>query len=327
MRFLARRVSAYVVAAWVAVTLNFFVPRLMPGNAVQVMMSKFPRLQPSAYKALAAELGVGHDGSLWHQFWVYLGNISRFNFGTDLTEYPAKVSSLLASTLPWTLVLVGTATVISFTLGTLLGASAAWRHRGWLDRALPAFTFLQAIPYFFLAYLVVELLATHLHVFPEQQGYAQGLVPGWNWAFVQSAVYHSVLPATTIVLTSMAGWMLQMRNVMITTISEDYVLVAQAKGLSERRVALAYAARNAIIPNISGFAMALGFVVAGAIVMEVVFSYPGVGLLLFNAVTSDDYPLMQAIFLIISLVMLMANLLADVVYVVVDPRTRSRVAP
>jgi peptide/nickel transport system permease protein len=216
--------------------------------------------------------------------------------------------------------------VISFALGTFLGILAAWRRGGWLDQALPAFTFLQAIPYFFLALLAIQLFAVRWPIFPIGQGYALGLVPGWNWAFIGSAVYHSILPALTIVAASMAGWMLQMRNVMITTLGEDYILAAQAKGLSQRRIVSAYAARNAILPNIAGFALAIGFVVAGALVMEYVFSYPGVGLTLYNAVTSDDYPLTQGIFLVVSFAVLGACLLADVAYVLADPRTRTRAA-
>jgi len=246
------------------------------------------------------------------------------NLGQSINLYPANVTTVLGQTLPWTIILIGIATIISFALGTLLGALAAWRRGGWLDRSLPAFTFLQAMPYFFLALLVIQLFAVHWQVFPIGQGYDLGLSPGWNWQFISSAVDHSILPALTIVATSMAGWMLQMRNVMITTIGEDYVLVAQAKGLSERRVLSTYAARNAILPNIAGFALSLGFVVAGALVMEIVFSYPGVGLTLYNAVTSDDFPLLQGIFLVIALTVLLACFIADVIYVLADPRARTR---
>jgi peptide/nickel transport system permease protein len=323
MAFLARRLSFYVVAAWVALTLNFFIPRAMPGNAVQAIMSKFPSLQPSAYKALQAMLGVGHPGSIWHQYVAYLGDVARFNFGTDVSQYPAKVSTLIGETVPWTLTLVGTATVIAFLLGTALGIMAGWRHGGWLDRILPGLMFLQAIPYFFLALILLDLLALKLNLFPIGSGYAGGLVPGWHWDFISSAIGHSLLPALTIVVTSVAGWMLQMRNVMITTIGEDYVLAAQAKGLPDRRVIYTYAARNALLPQLQGFGLALGFVVSGAIVMEIVFSYPGIGLLLVNAVTSNDYPLMQAIFLVITFAVLLANLIVDLILVFVDPRVRA----
>jgi peptide/nickel transport system permease protein len=324
MAYIIRRLVFYLVAAWVALTVNFFLPRAMPGSAVQDIMSKFPNLQPSAYKALEAMLGVGHPGSLWHQYVTYLNDIAHLNFGTDVVEYPAQVSTLLAETIPWTLTLVGTATVIAFFLGTGLGIVAGWRHGGWTDRLLPGLMFLQAIPYFFLALVLLELLAVNLHLFPIGQGYGNGLIPGWNASFIGSAIYHSLLPAFTIVITSVAGWMLQMRNVMITTIGEDYVLAGQAKGLSSRRVVFTYAARNALLPQLQGFGLALGFVVSGAIVMEIVFSYPGIGLLLLNAVTSNDYPLMQAIFLVITFTVLLANLIVDMIIVVADPRARAR---
>jgi|SRR5450755_311128 peptide/nickel transport system permease protein len=324
MSFIIRRLVFYLVAAWVALTANFFIPRAMPGNAVQDIMSKFPNLQPSAYKALEAMLGVGHPGSIWHQYWSYLDDVFHFNFGTDVTEYPAKVSTLLFETIPWTLTLVGSATIIAFVLGTGLGIAAGWRHGGWLDRVLPGLMFFQAIPYFFLALILLEVLAISVHIFPLGQGYAGGLIPGWHWAFIGSAIYHSLLPAFTIVITSVAGWMLQMRNVMITTIGEDYVLAGQAKGLPNHRVVFTYAARNALLPQLQGFGLALGFVVSGAIVMEIVFSYPGIGLLLLNAVTSNDFPLMQAIFLVITFTVLLANLIVDLVIVFADPRARAR---
>jgi peptide/nickel transport system permease protein len=324
MSFILRRLVFYVVAAWVALTVNFFIPRAMPGNAVQSIMAKFPNLQPSAYRAIEAMLGVGHPGSLWHQYVSYLDDIAHFNFGTSVSQYPSSVASLLGSTIPWTLTLVGSATVIAFVIGTGLGILAAWRHGGWLDRTLPALMFVQAIPYFFLALILLEVLAVSLHLFPLGQGFSQTVIPGWNWPFISSAIDHSILPAFTIVITSVAGWMLQMRNVMVTTIGEDYVLAGQAKGLPGHRVVVSYAARNAFLPQLQGFGLALGFVVSGALIMEIVFSYPGIGLLLLSAVSSNDYPLMQGIFLVITFAVLIANLIVDLVIVVVDPRARSR---
>ncbi|HET9896936.1 MAG TPA: ABC transporter permease [Streptosporangiaceae bacterium] len=323
MSFILRRLAFYVIAAWVALTANFLIPRAMPGNAVQAIMSKFPNLQPAAFRALEAMLGVGHPGSLWHQYVTYLDDVVHLNFGTDVLQYPAQVSTLLAESIPWTLALVGTATVIAFFLGTGLGIVGGWRHGGGLDRLLPGLMFFQAVPYFFLALILIEVLAVRVHVFPIGEGYAEGLIPGWNLAFIGSAVYHSLLPAFTIVITSLAGWMLQMRNVMITTIGEDYVVAAQAKGLPSRRVVFTYAARNALLPQLQGFGLALGFVVSGAIVMEIVFSYPGIGLQLLSAVSAKDYPMMQAIFLVITFAVLFANLIVDLVLVVADPRVRS----
>jgi peptide/nickel transport system permease protein len=324
--FIARRLGFYAIAAWVAISVNFVIPRLMPGNAVDTMLTKYPSLSASSLAALKAEFGAHEHGSIVSQYFTYLGNVVHGNLGESVNLYPAKVTTVLGQTLPWTIMLIGVATLIAFCLGTLLGTLAAWRRGGWMDRTLPAFTFLQATPYFFLALLVIQVFAVNWGLFPTGQGYDLGLSPGWNWTFIDSAISHSILPALTIVVTSMAGWMLQMRNVMITTIAEDYVLVAQAKGLSPRRVMFTYGARNAILPNIAGFALSLGFVVAGALVMEIVFSYPGIGLTLYNAVTSNDYPMLQGIFLVISLAVLLACLLADVIYVVADPRTRRRAA-
>jgi peptide/nickel transport system permease protein len=181
------------------------------------------------------------------------------------------------------------------------------------------------VPYFFLALVLVDVVGVQLHWLPTGTGYnGQNTQPGWNLAFIGSAVQHAVLPALTIVVTSIAGWMLQMRNVMITTISEDYVVAAQAKGVAKHRVIFTYAARNALLPQLQGFGLALGFVVSGALVMEIVFAYPGIGLLLLNAVSSDDFPLMQAIFLVITFTVLIANLIVDMVIAFVDPRVRAR---
>ena len=325
MPFILRRLAFYLVAAWVAITANFFIPRAMPGNPVQSVISKYPNLTPDAEKALALMLGGGKQGSLWSQYVTYLGHVFTFNFGADIANFPTPVSTMLAQSIPWTLTLVGVATVISFLLGTLLGILAGWRHGGWLDRSLPGLMFLQAVPYFFLALVLVDVVGVKLHWLPTGQGFdGATTTPGWNAAFIGSAVQHAILPAFTIVLTSIAGWMLQMRNVMITTIGEDYVVAAQAKGLPSHRVVYTYAARNALLPQLQGFGLALGFVVSGALVMEIVFAYPGIGLLLLNAVSSDDFPLMQAIFLVITFTVLIANLIVDMVIVFFDPRVRAR---
>jgi peptide/nickel transport system permease protein len=327
MRFILRRVATYLVALWVAVTVNFLIPRLIPGNAVDAMMARYPNLTPSAERALDVLLGVGkNNGTLIHQYFVYMGNLAHGDLGVSLSQFPSSVSSLIGSAMAWTIVLVGTATVISFLLGTMLGILAGWKRGGWFDRVLPALSFLQATPYFFLALILIDAFALHYKFFPAEGKISLLTQIGFNWTFVSDAFAHAALPAITLIVTSMAGWMLQMRNVMITTIGEDYVLAAQAKGLSSRRVVFTYAARNAILPNLAGFALALGFVVAGALIMELVFSYQGLGYLLYQAVTSDDGPLMQGVFLVIAIAVLAASLIADAVYVIADPRARTRAA-
>ena len=326
MKYIARRLAFYAVAFWAAVTINFMIPRVMPGNAVDAALGRFQNLTPQVVKALEIEFGFHPKGTIVSQYFQYWNDVLHFNLGVSTSQYPTHVATIIGQTLPWTLILVGVATLLSFLIGTLLGIFAAWRRGGQLDRAMPALTLLQAMPYFFVAILMVYLFAIKLNWLPFGQGYSLGLTEGFNWPFIGSAVTHSILPALTIIATSIGGWMLQMRNVMLTTISEDYILVAQAKGLSTRRVMFTYGARNAILPNIAGFAIAIGFVVAGALVMEIVFSYPGVGFTLFNAVQSNDYPLMQGIFLVISLTVLSANFLADIAYTILDPRARRRSA-
>ncbi len=323
MRYLLRRFGFYVVALWAALTLNFLVPRLMPGDPVALFMARLQgRVDPRAVDALRLQFGVTHD-SLWVQYGRYLRDLAHGNLGLSITYYPTPVASVIGQSLPWTLALVGVSAVLSFLLGTMLGVFAAWRRGGWLDRTLaPTLTFLSAIPYFWLALIILYVLGFLLKLFPISGAYDLELEPGWTSDFVVSAVQHAILPALTIVLSSIAGWMLGMRNAMLTTLAEDYVLMAQAKGLSDRRVMFVYAARNAILPNITGFAMSLGFVVSGALLTEIVFSYPGLGYALLQAVQGSDYPLIQGIFLVIAVAVLGANFLADLLNVVLDPRTR-----
>jgi peptide/nickel transport system permease protein len=328
MSYLLRRLAFYLVAAWAAITLNFFIPRAVPGNPAEIIASKYPDMTPSAFKALEQMIGgaIG-TGSIWSQYLHYWNDVFHFNFGADLNEFPTPVSQILDQAIPWTLILVGAATVIAFTLGTGLGILAGWRHGGSLDRSLPVLMFFQAAPYFFLALILVDFFAIQHHWLPPAQGFnGEVTSPGWTWAFISNALEHALLPALTIVLTSVAGWMLQMRNVMITTISEDYVIAAQAKGLSKFRIIYTYAARNALLPQLQGFGLALGFVVSGALVMEIVFSYPGIGYTLLEAVSNKDFPLMQAIFLVITFAVLVANLVVDLIIVFVDPRARAREA-
>ena len=324
MPTLIRRLLFYAVTAFVAISINFFLPHMMPGNPVEAMLaSAGPSLDHNAVASLQAQFGVGTGQSLMTQYWHYWHALLQGNLGISISHYPDTVTTVIGSSLWWTVVLVGTATILSFFIGTLVGTLVGWRRGSALDQILPTATFFQAIPYFFLGTVLLYVFAESLHWFPADfKGYdTNNTVIGWNPAFIMSAVQHAILPALTIVLSSVAGWIVGMRNMMVTTMDEDYVLVAQAKGLPDRRVVY-YAARNAILPSISGFANALSFVVAGSLLTELVFSYPGVGNLLLGAVTAEDYPLIQGIFLIITFAVLAANLFADTVYVLLDPRTR-----
>jgi peptide/nickel transport system permease protein len=322
MRVLSRRILFYALTALAAITVNFFIPRLMPGNPVGALLARLQsQVTTSTIKSLQAQFGLNTREGLLGQYLHYLNNVLHGNLGISTGYYPSTVTSVIKGALPWTLGLVGVATVISFVLGTLLGIVVAWRRGSWLDNALPAMTFFQAAPYFFIAFLALDLFSTRLGWFPSGQAYSLGTFPAWNLSYAGDVLDHAVLPALTIVVCSAAGWIVGMRNVMITTMDEDYVLVAQAKGLPKRKV-VGYAARNAILPSISGFSLAIGFVVSGALLTEIVFSYPGLGWILLQAVNNRDYPLLQGIFLIITFAVLAANLIADFTYVLLDPRTR-----
>jgi peptide/nickel transport system permease protein len=325
MVYLARRLGLYLVTAWAAITINFFIPRMMPGNPVELLVSRLSQagpVSPGMYHTLAVAFGLNTHSSLLTQYFQYWNQLFHGNLGISITYYPSTVASVIATALPWTIGLVGMATVIAFVAGTAIGIFAAWRRGSLLDVALPSFAFLQALPYFLLGLVAIEIFAIKLGWFPVSGGYTAGLTPGFNGSFLSSASFHALLPGATIVAASMSGWMVGMRNVMITTLDQDYVLVAQAKGISQRRVMISYAARNAILPNFASFAVALGLVVSGALLVELVFSYPGIGYVLLSAVSNEDYPLMQAIFLVITLAVLVANFLADFVYVLLDPRAR-----
>ncbi len=321
MRALSRKLAVYVLTAWVAITANFLLPRLMPGNPVQTMIGKLQgRVTPTMQRAIQLQFGLGLHQSLWSQYTSYWSQLFHGNLGQSIT-LSAPVSTILGDTIPWTIGLLGASTVISFALGTLAGIGLGWRRGSWLDTVLPVSTFFQAVPYFFLGTVLLLVFGSDLHWFPVLGNYQRGLTPGWNWAFIASVLRYAELPALTIVLSSIAGWMLGMRNMMITTMDEDFVLVARAKGLPTRKV-VTYAARNAILPSVANFSLAIGLVVSGALLVELVFNYPGVGNLLLQAVLNQDYPLLQGIFLVITLTVLGANLIADFVYVFLDPRVR-----
>jgi peptide/nickel transport system permease protein len=326
MRYLTRRMVFYLAAAFFAITINFAIPRLMTGNPVQLLIARFQgRLDPRAEASLYETFGFV-SGPVHEQYITYMRNLLAGNLGISVAWYPAPVSSVIATGLGWTLRLVGVATILSFTIGIMLGIFAAWRRGKFVDSVvLPISTILSSFPYFWLALLILYVFGFNLKWFPLNHAYdLHNLSEDWtNPAFLLSVVYHAFLPATTILITSVGGWMLGMRNNMINVLSEDYITMAQAKGLSDRRVMLTYAARNAILPSLTGFAMSLGFILGGALLTEIVFSYPGIGYTLLTAVNARDYPVMQAVFLMITFSVLGANLIADTAYVLLDPRARS----
>jgi len=327
MSAILRRLLVYFLAAWVAITVSFLLPRVVPGNPVAgavARASQSGNCNAQCVIAVEEQLGFNVHTSLWEQYVQYMGNLAHGDLGQSWSEN-APVSNLILSYLPWTLGLLVVATTISFFAGTTLGIWMAWRRGSWFEWVLPAATFFQALPYFFLALVLVLIFGqtgTMLKWFPSLFGYDIYVVePGPNWPYITSVLGHAILPAATVVLASIAGFILSMRNQMVTTMDEDFVLVAAAKGLPTRTV-MWYAARNALLPVVSNFTIAISLVVAGQILVEIVFNYPGIGFHLFDALAKLDYSLVQGIFVVITLVVLGANLLADVAYVLIDPRAR-----
>lgn len=326
MRFVLRRLGFFVITLWAAITLNFLIPRLMPGNPAVAMMARYRgHINPSGLHALEVAFGVNTHQSLLSAYFAYLGNILRGRFGVSLTFFPDAVSRDILQALPWTLALVGVTTILAFVVGTFIGLVSAWKRGGWLDGALPPiFVITSAFPYFFLAILAIWLFSVKLGWLPQSGGYSVTTTESWTWSFAYDAFQHAILPAMTILVTSIGAWILTMRNNTITVLTEDYVRMARAKGLSPWRVMWTYAGRNAILPNLTGFAMSLGFVVSGAILVEFVFNYPGVGWMFLQSVENQDYALMQALFLLITVAVLIAILAADIATAILDPRTRER---
>jgi peptide/nickel transport system permease protein len=327
MRWFARRLVFYVFALWVALTINFLLPRMMPGSPIDGILQHLTPAQlqanPGIVQTYEALLG-GGDNSIWEDYVTYLSRIVHLDFGVSTSNYPTPVSEVVGRTLPYSIFLVGVAFFLSFVIGTAIGLVAAWRRGGFTDSVfVPTFMALSAFPAFFTALLGLYFLGLKAGWFPIQHAYDTSLTPGFNWEFLSSAFRHAQLPILVILAAYTGGWMLNMRTVMINTIGEDYVTMAHAKGLRDRRVMTWYAGRNAILPPLNGFAALFASAVGGLVFVEYVFSYPGAGLTLQQAVLGNDYALAQAILVVLSVCVIVANLLMDVLNLALDPRLRS----
>lgn len=326
MRYALRKTVLFVLTLWAAITLNFALPRLMPGSPVDAALGKLAstgqQITNAQRKAIEIQLGAPH-GSLLSQYGDYLNNIVHFRFGRSYSFPTETVAHTIGKALPWTLVLVGVTTIVAFIVGTLLGVYAGWRRGKAADSTVTiGATFLAAFPPFWLGLLLLYVLAYKLNWFAIKGGYTPGLNPNLSLSFLSDAAQHSVLPALTLAITSLSGWVFGMRNNMINVLGEDYVTFAEANGLRTRTVALMYAARNALLPNVTAFGLSLGAVVGGSVLVEGIFSYPGLGNLLYIAVSNHDFPLMQALFLVITVSMLVAIFIVDLLYARLDPRVR-----
>jgi len=327
MRYFAKKLVSLLIFIWVAVTLNFLIPRLMPGNPAENLIARMKgRADPRVLNALKLQFGVTHQ-PLWQQYGIYLNHLLHGQLGISTEYYPVQVSTIIAQSLPWTLGLVGVTTVLAFVIGTLIGILSAWRRNQLFDTIQGLlWMFLGAIPQFWLALLMLWFFAFIKGWFPLDHSYNSTAIPGFTFSFIGNVLWHAMLPGLALLITSIGGWMLAMRNNMIQVVSDDFVGYARAKGLKGRKIMLTYAARNAILPSVTQFAIALGYAVGGQILIETIFSYPGIGFQLSSAVSSQDYPLAQGIFLIIAIVMSLSNFLVDLLYARLDPRVRVEVS-
>ncbi|MCF6471781.1 ABC transporter permease [Nonomuraea sp. MG754425] len=331
MRYFLRRAGFFAATLWAAVTLNFLIPRLQPGDPAETIVQKLSgqnkAIDPAQVTAVRKMLGTP-DGNLLQQYVDYMGAVVKGEFGVSYTYFPYPVTHMIGQALWWTVILVGVTHVISFVIGTLMGAWAAYRRNTRTDSFITlGSTFVGTLPFFWLALLLIYVFAFTLNWFPERGGWGPGSTPGWNWLFISDAVQHSVLPGLALLIVGPIGWIIGMRNNMVQTLGEDYARLARAKGLPQTRIALTYGARIAVLPNVTGFAMALGGILGGTVLVESIFNYPGLGRMMLDAVSNRDYPLMQALFLFITIGVLLANFLADMLYGVLDPRVRKEAAP
>lgn len=316
----------FLVVIVVAASLNFFIPRLAPGDPIGAILEQLTSRGQTVANAAdiiaSYRARFGLDKPLLAQYGDFLVNtLLRFDLGYSVSYFPAKVEDILLNALPWTIGLLVIATLIAFGLGSLLGALIAWpRSARFLQNLVPVFMVLSTVPYYLLALILVYVFAFSLKLFPLGGGYTSATTPALSLSFLRDLLHHGTLPALSIVLAGLGFWALGMRGSMITVQGEDYLTLAEAKGLRNRRIFLRYAMRNALLPQITALAIALGSVASGSVLVEVVFNYPGVGWLLYNALRTSDYYLIQGVAFYLVLTVAVAVLVLDLVYPRLDPR-------
>ncbi|HRJ44649.1 MAG: ABC transporter permease [Caldilineaceae bacterium] len=325
LSYFIRRIGMFMLVIFVAASFNFMIPRLAPGNPIGAITSRMSNASAgiengqAMFEAYRKRFGL--DDPLYIQYTKYMWNTLRLDFGESLSAYPAEVWDIVGPAIGWSISLIGVSVLITFILGILIGALLAWKGTPGILKALLSLTMIGGVlPYYLLAMLLLYLFAFTAHILPMGGAVESGMVRELSWPFIKSALRHAVLPALSIILTSLGGWALSMRSLMINTIGEDYMLLAEAKGLRKSRILWRYAIRNAIPPQVTHLAIALGYVVSGAILVEIVFSYPGLGYQLYMSIVNSDYTVIQGITLILAMSVGLAVLIIDLIYPRLDPR-------
>lgn len=330
VQFVLRRIGLLLIVIWAATTLNFIIPRLSPDrDPIRERLGQLAAtggLSSAGIEEMvqAYQEKFGLNKPLIEQYFTYMGDVIRLDFGYSMTNYPRRVTELIAVSIPWTLGLLTVATVLSFSVGTILGALTAWPGSPSVFKfAIVPFMTLSAIPYYLLGVIMLYFLGVQAGVFPLFGGYSVATVPSLSLSFILSLLHHAFLPAMSIVLSGIGFWGLSMWGMMITTLGQDYVTLAEANGLRSRDIFLRYGMRNAILPQSTALALSLGFVVSGSVLVEVVFSYPGIGQLLFQAIQGSDFFLIYGIVFFIILAIGTATTLIDLIYPLLDPRIQT----
>src|SRR5271155_2044270 len=328
--YIVKRFGVFLLIVWLAATLNFFLPKLSGQDPVRTKLLEEASLGGYVHAGIEDmvkeyQKRFGLDQPLWRQYLSYLSAVSRGDLNYSIANYPRTVVGMIREALPWTIGLLGMTTLFSFAAGTILGALLAWpRAPRWMMWLMPPLWALHAIPFFLLGLILTYLFAFQIPLLPIFGGYSAGMVPGFNWHFIADMLSHALLPALSIVLVATGGWALGMRGMMVTTMGEDYVVFAEAKGLKSSTIFTRYCMRNAILPQTTGLALALGQILSGAVLVEAIFGYPGIGALLFQAIEENDFFLIQGIVFTVIVALGFATFALDVVYPWLDPRISYR---
>ena len=325
MRYVRARLVRFLFTVWLGATVIFFVPRLSRSDPTDAiigqLVSSGSRVENADAIIEAYKQRFGLDDSIWVQYGRYLTNLVKFDNGYSVVEFPTTVDSLVLSALPWTLGLMGAAIIISFLVGNVVGTLLGWeRTPRWVKRILTVPLVFTALPAFMVGLLLINVISYNFGWLPPTGAYDPSIESGWSAAFVSSVIEHAILPVTAVVMVTMGGWALGMRGMMITTAGEEYVRLAEAKGLRSSRVLFNYQVRNAILPQITRLGITLGLIASGFVVIERVFNYPGIGMRLFRAVTRNDYPVIQGVAWYLILGVAFAVLVVDLIYPLIDPR-------
>lgn len=325
-KYFTKKIIWFLITLVVAIVLNFVLPRLMPNDPIATITSKTARGISDAsavkhiYEAYAKEFGT--DKPMTEQFVLFVKNMFQGNLGLSFSQYPRPVSDIISNAVTWTVALQFPAIIVGWLLGNLLGALAAYIRRGFDKVVMPVSLFLSSIPAFGMAVILLTIFAINLKVAPTSGGYGYNLIPSYSWMFVKSVIWHYQLPFWSIVLISVGGQAIGMRSMAIYELNADYVKYSRYLGIKDHKI-VGYVFRNAMLPQITGLALSIGTMIGGALVAEIIFGYPGLGTTILSAITQGDYPLISASTLIITVMVLCASFIMDIIYGFIDPRVKA----